>query len=427
MAKLSRRKMLVGGAVVAGGMALALGRTSDKSGPRSPYFLAMQKALRDANIAQPTLVIDRARLNANIDQLMSDLPDGMGYRIVAKSLPSLDLIGYIRERAGTDRLMTFNLPMLIALSKAMPEANQLIGKPMPAQAVKNYFTALPQDKAEAASKVQWLVDTPERLDQYAAIADAQGADMAINLELDVGLHRGGMEPGGALTGMMEKIRQSNRLSFSGLMGYEPHLSKIPTTLGWRDRAKNGAWEIYGSALGAAKQVFGEAMVKAATRNAAGSPTYRLYKDTDIANEISVGSALVKPTDFDTDLLEPFTPAAFIATPAIKVLDETQLPVMEFADGAKRALNPNLDKTVFIYGGKWMAHPEDPPGLRYNSTFGRSSNQEMLNGGPGTDIRPDDFVFLRPTQSEAVFLQFGDIAIYDNGVIVDSWPVFPASA
>lgn len=427
MAKLSRRKMLVGGAVIAGGMTLALGRTSDKSGPRSTYFLAMQKALRDANIAQPTLVIDRTRLNANIDQLMSDLPDGMGYRIVAKSLPSLSLIGHVRERANTDRLMTFNLPMLIALSKAMPDANQLIGKPMPAQAVKNYFAALPQDKAEAASKVQWLADTPERLDQYAAIAEAQGVDMAINIELDVGLHRGGMEPGDALTSMMEKIRQSNRLHFSGLMGYEPHLSKIPTTLGWRDRATNGAWEIYGSALGAAQQVFGEPEVKAATRNAAGSPTYRLYKDTAIANEISVGSALVKPTDFDTDLLDAFVPAAFIATPALKVLDETRLPVMEFADGAKRALNPNLDKTIFIYGGKWMAHPEDPPGLSYNSTFGHSSNQEMLNGGPGTDIRSDDFVFLRPTQSEAVFLQFGDIAIYDNGAIVDSWSVFPASA
>ncbi len=427
MAKLSRRKMLVGGAIIAGGTALALGRSSDKSGPRSPYFLAMQKALRDANIAQPTLVIDRTRLNANIDQLMSDLPKDMGYRIVAKSLPSLGLISHVRERSGSDRLMTFSLPMLIALSEAMPDASQLIGKPMPAQAVKNYFAALPQDNAEAASKVQWLVDTPGRLDQYAAIAEAQGAEMGINIELDVGLHRGGMEPGDALSGMMEKIRASNRLSFAGLMGYEPHLSKVPTTLGWRDRAKNSAWDIYETALGAATTVFGETAVKAATLNAAGSPTYRLYKDTDIANEISVGSALVKPTDFDTDLLEAFVPAAFIATPALKVLDQTRLPVMEFADGAKRALNPNLDKTIFIYGGKWMAHPEDPPGLRYNSTFGHSSNQEMLNGGPGTDIRSDDFVFLRPTQSEAVFLQFGDIAIYENGAIVDSWPVFPASA
>ena len=166
---------------------------------------------------------------------------------------------------------------------------------------------------------------------------------------------------------------------------------------------------------------------AATRNAAGSPTYRLYENTDTANEISVGSALVKPTHFDTDLLAAFQPAAFIATPVLKSFDQTRMPAIEFADGAKRMLDPNLDKTIFIHGGNWMAEPEDPPGLRYNSFFGHSSNQEMLNGGTDTDLQPDDFVFLRPSQSEAVFLQFGDIAVYENGAIVDSWAVFASSA
>ena len=36
----------------------------------------------------------------------------------------------------------------------------------------------------------------------------------------------------------------------------------------------------------------------------------------------------------------------------------------------------------------------------------------------------DHVFLRPQQSEFVFLQFGDIAVYEQGRIVDTWPVFP---
>ena len=75
----------------------------------------------------------------------------------------------------------------------------------------------------------------------------------------------------------------------------------------------------------------------------------------------------------------------------------------------------------------LADPVDPPGLEYNSTFGRSSNQEMLNGGPELEIAADEFVFLRPHQSEAVFLQFGDIAVYEDGEIVGRWPVFPASA
>lgn len=137
--------------------------------------------------------------------------------------------------------------------------------------------------------------------------------------------------------------------------------------------------------------------------------------------------MVKPTHFDTDLLEPHEPASFIATPVIKSLATTHIPGLEFADGVKRIWNSNSSKTVFIYGGHWLADPVDPPGLSYNATFGRSSNQEMLNGGPELEVAVDDFVFFRPQQSEAVFLQFGDIAIYDDGKITDYWPVFPASA
>jgi D-serine deaminase-like pyridoxal phosphate-dependent protein len=37
------------------------------------------------------------------------------------------------------------------------------------------------------------------------------------------------------------------------------------------------------------------------------------------------------------------------------------------------------------------------------------------------------VFLRPNQSEALFLQFGDLLVYEDGKIVDRWPTFPVSA
>jgi D-serine deaminase-like pyridoxal phosphate-dependent protein len=48
---------------------------------------------------------------------------------------------------------------------------------------------------------------------------------------------------------------------------------------------------------------------------------------------------------------------------------------------------------------------------------------MLNGSQSIDLRPDDWVFLRPTQSEQVFLQFGDIAVYDGSQITAEWPIF----
>ncbi|MCA8902205.1 MAG: alanine racemase, partial [Hyphomonas sp.] len=323
--------------------------------------------------------------------------------------------------------MTFNQPMLSQLSVDMPDASQLLGKPLPVRAAQTYFETLPASHSEAADKVLWLIDTPERLAQYSALAGKVGRTLRLVLELDVGLHRGGFVPGPALGAAIEAIAADPNLKFAGFMGYEPHIPSLPTALGWRDRALKGAWDLYTSALDQAGSLVGAEAMTGLTRNAAGSPTYRYYEDLHIANEVSAGSCLVKPTHFDTELLTPHQPASFIATPVIKFFETTHMPGLEFADGATAAWNPNAKKTVFIHGGHWLADPVDPPGLEYNKTFGRSSNQEMLNGGPELALQPDEFVFLRPHQSEAVFLQFGDIAVYENGAITERWPVFPASA
>ena len=88
-------------------------------------------------------------------------------------------------------------------------------------------------------------------------------------------------------------------------------------------------------------------------------------------------------------------------------------------------DPNRARTFFTYGGYWKAIPESPRGLSYNALFGRSTNQEMLNGSRAVALAPDDWIFLRPTQSEFVFLQFGDIAVYEDGAITEHWPVFEA--
>ncbi len=426
MSRLSRRHVIAGGAGLAG-LAVLANRPGDKSGPRDGYFISLQNALSDAGIAIPTLVIDRDRLNANIDTLMGHLPPGMGYRIVAKSLPSLDLIAHIRERSSTDRLMTFNQPMLNSLSAQMPDADQLLGKPLPVAAARAYFDQLAGGNAQAADKVQWLIDTPERLSQYTDLAHAVGRPLRVNFELDVGLHRGGFMAGADLLEALKAVKDNPMLSFAGFMGYEPHLPSLPSAFGWREAAKRRAWEAYTGALQQAAEVFGAANVARLTRNTAGSPTYRLYEDTSIGNEISAGSCLVKPTHFDTDLLAPHQPASFIATPVIKSVTQTRLPELEFVSGIRRIWDPNETRTVFIYGGHWLADPVDPPGLSYNSIFGRSSNQEMLNGGSELALKPDEFVFFRPQQSEAVFMQFGDIAVYEGGAIVDRWPVFDASA
>ena len=390
------------------------------------YFQQLQEALAHAELAEPVLVIDRDRLDANISRLKTHLPQGMAYRIVAKSLPSAPLIEHVASRAGTDRLMSFNTNMVEQLIALMPEADQLLGKPIPIVAVQGIF-----ERADAASasvlqdRVQWLIDTPERLEQYEAFAASSGLSLRINLEIDVGLHRGGMEPGDALAKALQRINNSEHLQLSGLMGYEPHLTKLPNLAGWPKRAKKGAADRFREALAQVSSVLGEGHSDAMIRNMAGSPTFGLYTDTDLANEIAAGSALVKPSDFDLPILKDFLPASFIATPAIKVSNGVRLPGLEYAN---RALGKTKSgKTVFLHGGYWKADPVYPGGLKYSNLFGRSSNQEMLVAPKNSSLKVDDFVFLRPTQSEAVFLQFPKIAVFSGGDIVDQWQPLPVTA
>ena len=397
----------------------------DYSAPRAPYFLQIQEALRRADIASPILVLDLQRFDANLTFLRSDVPRELALRLVSKSLPCVPLLRHAREALGTDRLMTFNLPMLIDLARAMPGAHQLLGKPLPVAAARQlYREGVPSEPVE---KVTWLVDTPRRLAEYGDLAQELDRTLSVALELDVGLHRGGFEVGPRLADALTTLRDHNGLRFGGFMGYEAHLSKVPTLLGWRDRQVASVQAVYRDANRMAREILGEEGLEGSVRNGAGSPTYRFYRGTDVIDEVAVGSALVKPTDFETDLLKPFQPALFVATPALKVLDRTQIPVLEALDRVKGWLDPNLARTVFIHGGFWKAEPVDPPGLRINGTYGRSTNQEMLNLGRRTEIEPDDRVFLRPTQSEAVMLQFGHVAVYQDGEISEVWPTLPPSA
>ena len=403
------------------------------SAVNAEYFAKLQKALKHAGLAEPVLVVDRQRLDANVRQLKTMLPADMGFRIVAKSLPCGPLLAHIATRAETDRLMSFNAAMALQMLDFMPKADQLMGKPLPVAAISGLFDTLPARKrAAAARQIQFLLDTPKRVMEMRKLARRQKLPLRVNLEIDVGLHRGGMEPGAALGKVLDALVTTPDLELTGLMGYEPHLSKIPKLGGWRNRARKGAAAVYMAARAQLAARYPSAKIANMTFNMAGSPTFGLYTSTNQANEISAGSALVKPSDFDLPILKAFQPAAFIATPALKVSRGIRLPALEYANNLPEYANnlpgkPKSGTTIFIHGGYWMANPVFPSGLKNSTLFGRSSNQEMLVGSARADLAVDDFVFLRPTQSEAVFLQFPKIAVFDGRRIADIWSPLPVSA
>jgi len=53
----------------------------------------------------------------------------------------------------------------------------------------------------------------------------------------------------------------------------------------------------------------------------------------------------------------------------------------------------------------------------------STNQSPIATSTSVDLQVDDYMFMRPTQSEFVMLQFGDLLTFKGNDFVGTWPVF----
>lgn len=406
-----------GGALALAGFGAMLARPAERGGMHEPYFAELSAALKRAGLMRPVLVIDRARLDANIAAIRKSVDAAnLPLRVVAKSLPSLPLLEAVMGGINSRRLMVFSAEMLLQL-QPVQMALYLMGKPLP---VSEFARVLDKAGPNLAALAQWLIDTPERLGQYLEVAKARNVPLSVNFEIDVGLHRGGFADPQVLSGAVRQA-QAAGAAVMGLMGYDPHVPKMPSP----DKSFAASQEAYRKAIEVLK---GAGLDPASlTLNSAGSPTFRRHCKGSVANEVSVGSAFVKPGDFDLDDLADLQPASFIATPVIKASADQALPGVEALSGAIHWWDRNSQRGFFIHGGHWLAKPVSPPGLEYSKLFGRSSNQELLTGSKLVELKPDDHVFLRPDQSEALFLQFGDIAVYDGREIAEMWPTLPVSA
>lgn len=398
-------------------------RPRDDGGGYDPYFRALNELLKQQGPAKPVLVLDLDRLDHNIAVLRQSIRPPKQFRVVDKSLPSIQLVHYIFEKAGTNRVMSFHQPFLNQVADQLKGSQILLGKPMPVRSAERFYADL-RSSFDPDHQLQWLIDTPERLEEYRALAERLQQKMLINVEIDVGLHRGGVQDTATLDRLLAIIAaHPTRLELAGFMGYDPHVAKVPSWARSRASLIAEVRATYQGYVDYVKAHYPQLWNDRLTLNGAGSPTYRLYEDDTLLNDLSVGSALVKPTDFDLDTLAPHVPALFIATPVLKAGASARLPGLDWLSRLLAWWNPNLARTFFLYGGYWMARPVAPAGLHTNPVFGRSSNQEMLNGSARVELGVDDYVFLRPTQSEAVMLQFGDLLIVRGPTIVDRWPVF----
>ena len=104
------------------------------------YFKQLTLDLKQQGIATPQLIVDQSALNHNIQYVQQQLVQAthLKPRLVVKSLACLDLLKAIAEPLNTQRFMVFHQPHLLSILENFAEADILLGKPMPAQSVRDF-------------------------------------------------------------------------------------------------------------------------------------------------------------------------------------------------------------------------------------------------------------------------------------------------
>ncbi|MGA4853209.1 alanine racemase [Acinetobacter haemolyticus] len=381
------------------------------------YFKQLNLDLKKQGIATPQLIVDEAALKQNIQHVQIRLAHAqyLKARLVVKSLASLDLLKLLSEQIDTQRFMVFHQPHIVSILENFADADILLGKPMPAQVVHQFFE---QYMEWSTAKIQWLIDTKVRLQQYLEIAKKYFICLDINIEIDVGLHRGGVQTTQQFAEILALIQQYPQyLKLSGLMGYDAHVTKVPAIIKKPELAYQSSQQTYANYQQLIQKQFPTLWHDELCFNGGGSPTFSFHTTESVCNDLSFGSMLLKPSDFDHDFLQALQPALWIAAPVLKVLPFIQLPSMAVLDKL-----PHKCKALFIYGGYWMANYVYPDQAHTHVLYGRSSNQELINVPKNCDTQVDDFVFLRPTQSEAIIPQFSNLMLYKQNRF-ESWQTF----
>ncbi len=387
--------------------------------PGAAYFQQIAADLDAAGIGTPQVFVDMDRLDANI----AEIATGAGasrYRIVEKSLPSLDLLDYVSQKSGSQKFLVLHMPFLPGVLARFPSADVLVGKTHLTSAVASFFASQPKTSwAAIAGQVTFLADGVARLNELVALAGQLGVVLSIAVEIDVGLRRSGLSTPADLPPMLSVFAASSSVELAGFLGYDGHVAYAPgATVAAVQAAWADATAQYQSFVDVLTGQFPALVRPDLVMNSGGSATYPMYTSGPV-NDVAAGGGVLRPGDYPGYVIGALAPAIFIATPVFRVYSAPELPF--FTPEQCATLMKGL-QGVTIYGGGWPAfftYPEGIAGAPFTfdpTDYAMVPNQGMVTAPASASIAPGDWVFYHPRQSDALF-QFEQILEVRGGRLV----------
>jgi D-serine deaminase-like pyridoxal phosphate-dependent protein len=252
---------------------------------KSSLSLARNPTMPEAPIGQPLEALDSPQLVIDLDIVDANLKlmfgrfreKGLAVRVHFKSLKCGGLAGYI-ARAGANGFLCAKMNEAEVLADAgltdIFIANQVIGP------IKLRRLAALAKRAQ----VRVCADDYGNVDALARAAREVGSTIGVLVEVDVGMHRCGVEPGEPALALARHVQASPGLRFVGLQGYDGHLQLLADPAERRAKCLEALEKLVGT-----RRLLEKAGIPVAVVTGAGTGTWEFVGAYDGVTEIQPGS------------------------------------------------------------------------------------------------------------------------------------------
>ncbi len=347
-----------------------------------------------ADIPTPALIVDIAGMERNIKRMADFFATGdckLRPHFKAHKTPEIakrQLAG--GSCTGLTCATVGEAEVAAELCNDILIANQVIGREKLAR-----VAAL----AKTGTNIIIAVDSIEGVEQIAEAADAEGAEVGVVVDVNVGMPRCGVQPGEPAAALASRIADTGGIRLRGVMGYEGHAVGVPER-DKREHMAHGAME----RLTASVDAIRGAGLPCEIVSAGGTGTYDITGRIPGITEIQAGSYVLMDTAY-AKLDLPFENAMWVLGTLIS--------------------RPSPGFCVLDSGHKSCTEDHGNPSVRDiegASVIFLSDEHASLMIPADSPLKVGDRVQLVPSHIDPTINLHDVIYALDGDTVVDVWPI-----
>jgi D-serine deaminase-like pyridoxal phosphate-dependent protein len=338
-------------------------------------------------------------------------------RIGTKSLRVPALIDRCLKRPGIKGVFVYHPNEIAYLHDQYGIDDFIVAYPIAGK--QEAETCIAAVKSDPGIKLAMVVDAIEHLQLLQVAATAADVEIGVIVDVDMGINFMGVHAGvlrtplrepGEVVAFAKRIKEFDRLSFKGILGYEGQEAGIREDSFIMRRMKKASRPVVIARRAAVVTSLESEGFHCEIVNAGGSGSFRDNLKEACVTEIAAGSGLFKPHSFDPfKNLEDYWPAMFMA---LRVVRRPSPGVVTAFSGGFVSSGDRLPPKIVL-----------PVGCSARKLEGFGEVQTPVILGRGTELKIGDIIVCRLAKGGEPLERFTEVLAVSGGEIVARYPTY----